>query len=138
MNLNQWKKKGSIAIWRYHPINKNFPGWHMTACTVGYHSLLEYLSLLDASPLGSYRTIKLDRPDVWSASSKLKKTGELKVIISLIEANDFWQLVNEEGKLFVTISKSNLNLLTDGIRMTIAGEYDFSVGKTSGQHLWFW
>ncbi|MFT5083714.1 MAG: hypothetical protein ACI9Y1_001763 [Lentisphaeria bacterium] len=40
MNLNPWKLNGSISIWRYEPINRKIPGWHLIADNNRYDSLL--------------------------------------------------------------------------------------------------
>jgi len=138
MNLNLWKQKGCISLWRYDPINKNFPGWHMNADKVGYESLLEFLHLLEQSPVGSKRTIKLVNPDIWSASSMLKKTPEQKVLISLAGTNEEWRLKNEQDKLLFSIGAQQISVFKTGIMAALKGEYDFSVGAIDGQNIWFW
>lgn len=138
MNLNDWKLKGSISIWRYEPLKKNFPGWHMTATHDGYDSILSLIELLEASPFGSKRTIELVAPDAWSASSELKKTAEQKVIIYLVESDSHWLLESIDGKLHLKLGLSSLSCFRKGILDARNGKYDFSVGGTKGQNLWFW
>lgn len=138
MNLNTWKKEGAISIWRYEPKKKNFPGWHMTADSIGYESLIELLSLLKNSIAESKRTIELDSPDGWSASTELKKTPEKKVVIQLIDGGEQWKLKNEDGKLIIMLNKLGVSLFLGGIERAKSGDYDFSIGGTKGQNLWFW
>jgi hypothetical protein len=138
MHLNTWKKKGSISIWRYEPKKNNFPGWHMTADSAGYDSLLELLELLKASAPESKRTLALEVPDRWSASSELKKTAEKKVVIQLTGSEECWKLTNEDGKLFITLNVQGISILFNGIEQAKSGAYDFSVGGINGQNLWFW
>ena len=138
MNLNIWKQNGSISIWRYNPLNKNFPGWHMSADKEGYESLLQFLNLLELSPVGSKRTLKLTKPDVWSASTTLKKTPEKKVLITLSSSIDDWHLKTEQDRLLFSIGVQQISLLKTGIMDARNGEYDFSVGAIDGQNMWFW
>jgi hypothetical protein len=138
MHLNDWKKQGTIAIWKYKPVNRNFPGWHMSCDSLGYDSLLSLLDLLSKQLPAGKRTLKLDKPDIWSASSSLKKTAEAKAMISLSVDDDKWCLSNENGKFLVSVGVNKLNGLVDAIKLAKSGEYDFSFGGTKGQNLWFW
>jgi hypothetical protein len=133
MNLNLWKQNGSISIWRYKPLNKNFPGWHMSADKEGYESLLQFLNLLELSPVGSKRTLKLIKPDIWSASTTLKKTPEKKVLIALSSSIDDWHLKTEQDRLLFSIGVQQIHVLKAGIMDAKNGEYDFSVGAKDGQ-----
>jgi len=138
LNINQWKKKGNIAIWRYAPLRKNFPGWHITCDKLGYVSLIGFLELLRSSPVGAKRTISLDEPNINSSSTSLKKTAESKVVISLSSEPDFWNLKNEDGKLYLSLGMNSLKGLIDAVSEAEAGSYDFSFGSLKGQNLWFW
>ena len=81
VDIHDWSKSGNIAIWRYEPQAKNFPGWHMSCDSEGYKSLYELLSLfLDSDPMIK-RTLVLDTPDPYIASSTLKKTMQNKLVI---------------------------------------------------------
>ena len=138
MNLNLWKQNGSISIWRYKPLNKNFPGWHMSADKAGYESLLEFLNLLEQSSVGSKRTLNLVKPDIWSASSTLKKMPEKKVLIILSSLDDHWLLETEPDRLLFNIGVQQISVLKAGILDAKNGEFDFSVGAIDGQNIWFW
>jgi len=110
----------------------------MSADKVGYESLLEFLYLLEKSPVGSKRTLKLVKPDIWSASSTLKKTPEKKVLIELSGSDDNWHLETQPDKLLFNIGVQQIPVLTAGIMDAKKGEYDFSVGAIDGQNMWFW
>ena len=138
MNINSWSKSGKIAIWRYEPKKKNFPGWHMACDSEGYQSLKLLLSLLSESDSLTKRTLVLDEPDLFSASSTLKKTKQDKLVVIKSESSENWHLKNENGKLTLEIGAHKLNELVSGINNAIDGKYDFSVGSSGGQNLWFW
>ncbi len=138
MNINTWTLKGSISIWRYEPINKNFPGWHMTADDDGYGSLLELIELLEKSDIGSKRTVTLSKPEPGLACADLKETPEKKVVISLGEPEAQWSLENGDDNLFFKLGLQSLARLRSGIVSAKNGDYDFSVSAPGGQNLWFW
>ncbi len=96
------------------------------------------MSLLKNSIAESKRTIELDSPDGWSASTELKKTPEKKVVIQLIDGGEQWKLKNEDGKLIIMLNKLGVSLFLGGIERAKSGDYDFSIGGTKGQNLWFW
>jgi len=121
MNLNLWRQKGRISIWRYEPLNKNFPGWHLSADKVGYESLLELLNLLELSPFGSKRTLKLVKPDICLASSMLKKTPEQKILITLSDLGAHWQLKAGRDKLLFNIGVQKISILKAMFHLTVAG-----------------
>lgn len=138
MNLNTWKKEGLISIWRYEPKERSLPGWHMTADSSGYDSLVVLLNLLKNSAPESKRTIALDTPSKWLVSAELKKTPEEKVLIQLTVGEEAWKLRSEDGKLIVTLNLHGISLFLSGIEQAKSGEYDFSIGGIKGQNLWFW
>ncbi|WP_284246654.1 hypothetical protein [Thalassotalea insulae] len=110
----------------------------MSADKIGYENFLDFLKLLEDSPVGSKRTLNLVDPDVWSASSTLKKTPEKKVLVSLSNEDDCWHLKSEQSKLHFYIGIQKIPVLKAGIIDALNGKYDFSVGATGGQNLWFW
>lgn len=138
MDINHWAKTGRISIWRYEPVNRNFPGWHMTADKLGYESLKNLIQCFKESSAGTKRTITLDKPDRNLASTKLAKTVEAKVVIELSSKENDWHLKNEGPKLKINIGLAKLGELLSGIQRAQSGSYDFSVGGLKGQNLWFW
>lgn len=110
----------------------------MTCDKFGYESLIDLLQLLRSSSVGAKRTIALDEPDIYSASTSLKKTAENKVVIGSCNEPEYWNLKNEDGKLYLSIGIDSINGLIAAIKKAEAGEYDFSFGGTKGQNLWFW
>ncbi|WP_157579974.1 hypothetical protein [Teredinibacter turnerae] len=110
----------------------------MTANSVGYDSLVELLTILKSSVPESKRTIKLDTPDKWSASSELKKTPEEKAVFQRIESEEAWKLKNVDGKLIITLNSLGVSQFIIGIAKAKNGEYDFSIAGAKGQNLWFW
>ena len=110
----------------------------MTATDNGYGSILRLIKLLGVSHFGAKRTFELVAPDPWSASSELKKVAEQKVVISLVEPDSHWSLESIDGKLHVKFGLSSLSSLHNGILDARNGKYDFSIGGTKGQNLWFW
>ena len=138
VDIHDWSKSGNIAIWRYEPQAKNFPGWHMSCDSEGYKSLNELLSLfLDSDPMIK-RTLVLDTPDPYIASSTLKKTVQNKLVIVKSSDDSQWLLSDDCGKLKLDIGSGKIAELMDGMDGALAGKYDFSVGATNGQNLWFW
>jgi len=110
----------------------------MTCDKLGYESLIELLELFCSSSVGAKRTLTLDKPDIYSASSSLKKTAENKVVISSHKESEYWNLRNEDSKLYLFIGINSSKGLICAIKKAEAGEYDFSFGGTKGQNLWFW
>jgi len=110
----------------------------MTAYSSGYDSLALLLSLLKILAPESKRTIALDSPDRWSASAELKKTPEEKAVIRLTDVGEAWILKNKDGKLMIELNLLGISLFLAGIEKAKYGEYDFSIGGTNGQNLWFW
>lgn len=105
---------------------------------MGYESLIDSLQLLCSSSIGAKRTVALDEPDIYLASTSLKKTAENKVVIWSHNESEYWNLKNEDGKLYLSIGLNSLNGLIGAIKKAETGEYDFSFGGTKGQILWFW
>ena len=138
MDIHDWSKSGKIAIWRYEPQAKNFPGWHMSCDSEGYKSLNELLSVFLDSESMKKRTLVLDTPDPYIASSTLKKTMQNKLVIVKSSDDSQWLLSDDCGKLILDIGSGKITELMGGVNDALTGKYDFSVGATNGQNLWFW
>lgn len=110
----------------------------MTCDELGYDSLIELLTYLSKSSVGSKRTLVLDVPDKWSASSSLKKTAELKATLLLYSEADDWALKTEKDRLLISVGRNKIVGLCKSIEKAKGGEYDFSFGGKKGQNLWFW
>jgi len=138
VDIHDWSKSGKIAIWRYEPQAKNFPGWHMSCDSEGYKSLNELLSVFLDSESMKKRTLVLDTPDPYIASSTLKKTMQNKLVIVKSSDDSQWLLSDDCGKLILDIGSGKITELMGGVNDALTGKYDFSVGATNGQNLWFW
>ncbi len=139
MNLNQWKKKGMIALWSHEPKDKNFSGWHMHANEDGYCSIEEYLSALFTSPIECWRTIELNVLGKDNLCGKpYDQVPASKLVIKHHAKTDGWSFERQDIKVIFSIGKSNQERVLKGINLAKSGEYDFSIGSKKGESLWFW
>lgn len=138
MNLNQWKKSGTISIWRYSPLAPNFPGWGLKADKDGYESLIAFLLTLETSNEFSKRTIQLDLVNEDYSVNGQKRVDEFKLVIIKSTNNSEWKIYNSDGKLFIEIGSNMIKPLISSIDDAIAGKIDFYFGSPLEKTIWFW
>ncbi|MCP3943509.1 MAG: hypothetical protein GY710_18800 [Desulfobacteraceae bacterium] len=136
MNINQWKQKGKIYIWKYHDNPRNYHGWHFTGDSLGCDSLIEFLTLLSSAELGTYRTLKLNHPTPNQhrvPGCKKKVLPEQKLIIERSNSSDAWEIMNLQGKLKFELGASQIDQFISGVKDVKIGNGDYSI-----KNLWFW
>ena len=144
LQSHSWKQAGSVALWRYRENQHNFPGWHITADTVGCASLLALLDALAADGRTSSRTLAVQAPTPAilsvpnNRSSGWRSPSKLRLSFSATPSE--WSFPESSEPAALTLGFEWLPALRQGIAGIPNGEGDYSIGKAGGGNLqlWFW
>jgi hypothetical protein len=152
-DLNAWKQEGNVYLWRYPDAFRNFPGWHLSADSVGAESLLELLSRLGESAVTAYRTVRITEPTRAVLSVPNNRGGNtrfwsplrLRLVFDPSDvASTLWELRLEHGQVNLSVGEKFRSLLVAGIVDIMERKGDYSIGghrnepKEERTCLWFW
>lgn len=146
VNVDKWKQKGDLYLWRYLENSRNFPGWHLTANDICCFALNELFETMLAAHWSSEKTLTLSEPtkEVLSVPNNRGgaarfKYANLLIIKHLKEevANNYFALEAENKQVRFSVGSDKLKLLKNCIyRITKReGDYAINVNET---RLWFW
>lgn len=104
--INQYTQKGNIYLWEYAE-NKNFPGFQMAWDELGRNSFQAFLSLLQMSEVGTFRTLKVSKPtvDVLSVPNNLnsKISSFVKMRIEMSDCTE-WKFFKDGDTCNIKLS----------------------------------
>lgn len=123
--LNSYRQRGNVNGWMY----KGSDQPHISLDEEGELSLIEFLAVLEDSPDGSSRTLRLGESRE-EALEKYQHRYKLKPHINrlkVVTSNDVeWELTCESDRITIVLSKSTLNDLLEKLREGLCTyEYQF-------------
>ncbi|MDB5341968.1 MAG: hypothetical protein JWP89_345 [Schlesneria sp.] len=149
MNSNQSHSKfvGSVSLWRYVENERNYPGWNLSADSLGVASLLSILSELQA--VGGHRTIPITSPTLSTLSVPNNNSGKAKwiaptkwrlIYLSTDEDADAWSFLFQQDVAILSLGRNRMLELIAGIANLPQSVGDFRIGgsNNSAESLWFW
>lgn len=141
--IEQFRHKGRLFIWNFHPENRNSPGWNLTGDTEGCSSLMELLEHMQGASFSSRKTIAIERATarqvkVITGAKPYKWVTELHLQYKKGEPQ-LWYTEEKEERLHITFGEREIDLLQTALQRIIKGEGDFAIGDSGQQHLlYFW
>ena len=149
-NVERWRQKGEVFLWRYRDKPRNFPGWHLTASAEGAASLLELLRLMRDARYASKQivTISDPTPRILRVPNYIRGVGQwrsaerwqLSYAKGRAEPGE-WKLVFTGKELQLSVGETYLLKLIKGVEDVSRGIGDYSIsGDDAGFHecIWFW
>jgi hypothetical protein len=149
MNNKQSHSKlvGSVSLWRYIENERNYPGWNLSADSLGVASLLSILSELQA--VGGHRTIPIATPTLSTLSVPSNKFGKAKFVApakwrlnyeSTDEHADAWSFLFDHDVANLSLGGNRMQELIAGFANLAQGIGDCSIGGSSNsvESLWLW
>lgn len=152
-DVNTWKQKGNVYLWRYPDAYKNFPGWHLATDRIGAQSLLELIARLEKSPTPVYRTVHITEPTKAVLSVPNNRGGEASVwspsrlklsFDPSEEVSSLWHFLPAQDQAALSVGQLFLSRIKAGIADIMRGEGDYCIGghkkepKGEDTCLWFW
>jgi hypothetical protein len=141
--IEKFKLKGRLFVWKFHPENRNYPGWNLTGDTEGCNSLIELLELMQASSFPSRKTIAtqtatISQVKAATGTKPFKSANKLTLRYRKGEPQ-FWYTEEVDNGIRVTFGEREIELLQTALRRIIKGEGDFAIGDSEDEHLvYFW
>ena len=149
-NVQRWRQRGAVFLWRYRDEPRNYPGWHLSADPAGSESLLELFRLMRDAAHSSEQRISISDPtarvlsvpnytrggDHWQSARRwhvVYPKGRASV--------DEWKLVFAGSELRLSIGERYLLSLIQGVEDLAAGRGDYAISgedADSPDCLWFW
>ena len=141
MNINQWKQKGEIYLWRYVGNPINYAGWHLSCNKEGCESFLELLGCFVGSSENAKRTVNISAPKnnqlkVPNCNGKFRSPPKLFISYDS-KNNEAWDFSEETEKVALSVGKMYLEKIKSGVSDVSQGKGDYSIGE-KGKELWFW
>ena len=149
-NVQRWRQRGDIFLWRYRDRPRNYPGWHLSATPAGAESLLQLLRMMCDAPYSSERVIRIADPthavlavpnythgyDQWQSAHRwrLRYSRRREDVAN-------WKIVFTGRELEFTLGEKYVLALIRGIENLIAGKGDYAISSgRADEHdcLWFW
>lgn len=144
---DQWKQRGSLALWRHTENERNFPGWHLTADASGSDSLVELLDAFVADGRSASRILRITKPTPrllsvpnnrhgganWEAPAKLR-------LSFTATSEEHWSFPSDIKPAQLTIGADWIKPLKEGVEGLILGRGDYAIGSSDDLSLplWFW
>lgn len=131
-------------LWRYLENQRNYPGWHLSADSVGCVSLLALLDAFTIDGTPSSRTLAIipptqtilavpnNRSSSWISPTKLR--------ISFTSVPFEWCFTESADPAELSLGSDWLAKLRKSVAGIVDGVGDYSIGHSGGGslRLWFW
>jgi hypothetical protein len=143
LNVDKWKQVGHLYLWRYKEGLRNYPGWNVTADSLGSDSLIDLLDRMIDAQFSSQQMVHLSKPT--DAHLVIPNNGAAswkhasKLIISFPKERvslDHWHLSIDGDKVILTLGLSNMREFRDAILDLKQGGGDYSIGTIAPEDQW--
>jgi hypothetical protein len=141
--IEKYKLKGRLFVWKFHPENRNYLGWNLTGDNEGCNSLIELLELMQTSSFPSHNTITtqpatINQVKATTGSIPFKSISKLNLRFRKGEPQ-LWYIEEVDNGIQVTFGEREIELLQTALQRIIKGEGDFALGDSKDEHLvYFW
>jgi len=151
--VERWKQRGRVCLWRYADDCRNFPGWDFSADASGRAAILELLKLMLNARWSSRANIVLARGEFLATLTSGHKgrvvspeSFKLKYPKDRVPV-DHWHWEGNWIEPELTLGRAKLTEFIDAIECLARGENDFRIGDEaqplhgidkSNVSIWFW
>lgn len=149
-DVERWRQRGEVFLWRYRDRPRNYPGWHLSADPAGAGSLLALLRLMSDARYSSAQVVAISEPtprvlsvpnygrgsDAWQSAGR----WQLRCTKAAASANE-WKLAFTGSGLQLSVGERYLLALIGGVEDLAAGRGDYAIsGEEADDHdcLWIW
>jgi hypothetical protein len=143
--INEWKQRGDVFVWRYPPVRKKYAGWHLTAEDAACDALISLLTGMRQAASSTRRTIALSKPSppVWDVPNFGKPRDEVlgSMIVRFQPEFGDLRLLEEDGRLVLSVGERRVGELLEGLRDIRRGEGDYCLHtdeKGASLPIWLW
>ena len=151
--VEQWRLKGELHLWRYVDPGRGNRGWHLNADKTTCESLTDLIAKMLASPWKTSKQIEVTVPKSMRNNPDRKwiSASTLLLIFSREENNpDLWELKAEANLVQLTLGREKLIELQQSLVGLPDWKDDFAIGPTVNMRrvedrklwdamcLWFW
>jgi hypothetical protein len=139
--INAWQQAGTICLWRYLPERRSNQGWHFTANTDAYSSLLILFSMFKSAEYPAKRALTLTRPNPKMTNMPLRDEGfkvvsptKLRFVFDPSEPKDSWTSIEEGQCLELRLGLKWIERFEEEFRNLQGGDGDFAIGAGRNTH----
>ncbi len=151
-DVDSWRQRGCVFLWRDPREMRNFPGWNFTADAEGLASVLDLVARILRARWSAKATMVVNPPSQdtppaprYSASVRPARFT-LRFPVGKV-AERFWEWAGSSAHPLLTVGHAKLAELHKALSMLAAREDDFRVGADDQKHyevaperlsMWFW
>lgn len=141
-DIERWKNRGAISIWRYQDFPRNYYGYHLTADAQGCVFLLGLIELFRNAHYPARKVVKLAAPtsDHLAIPNCPQECIPAHTAVFRFRRDypeSHWLIGETDGQVTIDSGAIGLGDLVRGLTDITLGKGDWATGD--GNHgLWFW
>ena len=141
-DLEKWKPRGMISLWRYEGSPKSYRGYHLAADLDACSDLLGLVDLFRKAQFPARKKIALVDPTsevlaVPNCSQKCLPAKSLEFHFSPYFSEEHWLISEGDCEVMIEMGSAGLNALERGVSDMTQAVGDWSTGDGT-ESLWFW